>query len=50
MQEKTVSDERAFIHRMLWNDQESARQQRPPETSSPFKKGKPDPPPAASGL
>lgn len=39
MQEETVSDERAFIHRMLWNGQESARQQRPPGTSSPFKKG-----------
>lgn len=44
MQEKTVSEERALVHGMLWNCQESGRQQRSPGTTSPFKKREPDPP------
>ena len=50
MQEKTVSEERAFVHGMLWNCQESGRSSGHQGQPVPLKKGEPDHPPAASGL
>ena len=39
MQEKTVSEERAFVHGMLWNCQESGRSSGHQGQPVPLKKG-----------